>query len=454
MQFKSINPYSGATVGEYPGHSGAEVNRRIQATHQIFSSWKNTSFSQRAELMRKAALELLSNKKKYSESITLEMGKVIRESVAEVEKCARVCEFYADNAERFLADEPLPVNDGKAWVHYQPLGVILAVMPWNFPFWQVFRFAAPALMAGNTCLLKHASNVPRSALNIEEVFRNAGFPEYTFTTLLIGPGEVATVIEDDRVAAVTLTGSEKAGSQVASVAGKSIKKAVLELGGSDPFIVLADADIALAASTAVKARMLNCGQSCIAAKRFIIEKPVAQEFTEQFIIGLQKLKSGDPMLSDSDYSTLARQDLAEEVFQQVKKSKELGAKVLYGELPDKIIGTSFPPMILTGLEPGMPAHDEEVFGPVACFYFVENAEEAIRVANDCRYGLGASVWTNNHEKSSHITNALECGAVYVNQMMFSDPAVPFGGVKKSGFGRELSAVGIREFANQKTVWVK
>jgi succinate-semialdehyde dehydrogenase / glutarate-semialdehyde dehydrogenase len=348
----------------------------------------------------------------------------------------------------------LPVHDGKAWLRYQPLGVVLAVMPWNFPFWQVFRFAAPALMAGNTCLLKHASNVPRCALDIENVFRNAGFPEFCFTTLLIGSGEVASVIEDDRVAAVTLTGSEKAGSNVAAVAGKNIKKSVLELGGSDPFIVLADADIEVAASTAVKARMLNCGQSCIAAKRFIIEKPVAKEFTERFIAGIQKLKHGDPMLFDCDYSTLARQDLAEEVFQQVKKSVDLGARVLYGELPEKISGSSFPPMIITGLKPGMPAHDEEVFGPVACFYFVENVEEAIEVANESRYGLGSSVWTNNHEKAMLISNALECGAVYVNQMMFSDPAVPFGGIKKSGFGRELSAMGIREFTNQKTVWVK
>ncbi len=454
MQFISINPYSGIITGEYPGHSTTEIDRRIQSTYQAHSTWRSTELSHRAELMHKAAAELMSNKKKYSESITAEMGKVIRESVSEIEKCARVCEYYADNAARFLADEPLPVHDGKAWLRYQPLGVVLAVMPWNFPFWQVFRFVAPALMAGNTCLLKHASNVPLCALHIEEVFRNAGFPEYCFTTMLIGSGEVAGVIEDDRVAAVTLTGSEKAGSNVAAVAGKCLKKSVLELGGSDPFILLADADIDVAASTAVKARMLNCGQSCIAAKRFIIEKPVAKEFTELFIEGLQNLKHGDPRLFDSDYSTLARKDLAEEVFQQVKKSVDLGARVLYGELPEKIFGSYFPPMILTGLKPGMPAHDEEVFGPVACFYYVENVEEAIEVANASRYGLGASVWTNNLEKSMLLLNALECGAVYLNQMMFSDPAVPFGGVKKSGFGRELSAVGIREFTNQKTVWVK
>jgi succinate-semialdehyde dehydrogenase/glutarate-semialdehyde dehydrogenase len=265
---------------------------------------------------------------------------------------------------------------------------------------------------------------------------------------------VAAVIDDDRVAAVTLTGSEKAGSSVASAAGKNIKKAVLELGGSDPFIVLADADITTAASVAVKARMLNCGQSCIAAKRFIIEKQVAKEFTKQFIETLQKMKHGDPMHFDSDYSTLARQDLAEEVFKQVTKSVDLGARVLHGELPDHISGTSFFPMILTDLKPGMPAHDEEVFGPVACFYFVENADEAIAVANNCHFGLGASIWTKSQENTRLLTNRLECGAVYVNQMMFSDPAVPFGGIKKSGFGRELSAVGIREFTNQKTVWVK
>ncbi len=454
MQFTSASPYDGTVTGQYIGHSADEVARRIQATQSTFGYWKQTDLGTRAILMRKAATELISNKKKYSESITMEMGKVIRESVAEIEKCARVCEYYADNAARFLADEQLPVHQGTAWLKYQPLGVVLAVMPWNFPFWQVFRFAAPALMAGNTCLLKHASNVPRCALYIAEVFRNAGFPEYAFTTLLIGSDEVAGVIADARVAAVTLTGSEPAGSNIASIAGKYIKKSVLELGGSDPFIVLADADITTTAAVAVKARMLNCGQSCIAAKRFIIQKPVAKEFTELFTAGLQNLKHGDPMLADSDYSTLARRDLAEEVFQQVKKSVDLGARVLYGELLEKISGSSFPPMILTDLKPGMPAHDEEVFGPVACFYFVENVEEAIAVANDSRYGLGASVWTNNHEKAILISNALECGAVYVNQMMFSDPAVPFGGIKKSGFGRELSAVGIHEFTNQKTVWVK
>ena len=454
MQFRSINPYNGEELGQYSGHSEAEVNRRIQSTYLSFSSWRSQDLGYRSKLMRQAVAELLSNKKKYSETITMEMGKVIRESVAEVEKCARVCEYYADNGARFLADEPLSVGSGKAWLQYQPLGVVLAVMPWNFPFWQVFRFAAPALMAGNTCLLKHASNVPLCALNIEEVFKNAGFPENAFTTLLIGSDEVARVIEDGKVAAVTLTGSEIAGSSVASIAGKNIKKSVLELGGSDPFIVLADADIVVAASTAVKARMLNCGQSCIAAKRFIIEKAVAEEFTEHFISTLQKMKYGDPLLFDSDYSTLARHDLAEEVFEQVKNSIRLGARVLYGELPEKSTGTYFPPMILTDLHPGMPVHDEEVFGPVASFYIVENLEQAITVANDCRYGLGASVWTSNHEKAEILTGSLECGAVYVNQMMFSDPAVPFGGVKKSGFGRELSAVGIREFTNQKTVWVK
>jgi succinate-semialdehyde dehydrogenase/glutarate-semialdehyde dehydrogenase len=357
-------------------------------------------------------------------------------------------------AQQFLADEPLDVQEGKAWIKYQPLGVVLAVMPWNFPFWQVFRFAAPALMAGNTCLLKHASNVPRCALDIEEVFRNAGFPEYTFTTLLIGSNEVAGVIEDERVAAVTLTGSESAGSSVAASAGKNIKKSVLELGGSDPFIVLADADITTAASVAVKARMINCGQSCIAAKRFIVERQVAEEFVKLFIDGLQKLRRGNPMDSQTDYSTLARADLAGEVYQQVKKSIALGARALYGELPGKIEGCWFPPMILTDLKPGMPAHDEEVFGPVACFYIVENAKEAIAVANYSRYGLGASVWTKSHEKAMLLSGALECGAVYMNQMMFSDPAVPFGGIKKSGYGRELSAVGIREFTNQKSVWVK
>jgi succinate-semialdehyde dehydrogenase / glutarate-semialdehyde dehydrogenase len=343
MQFQSINPYDGQLLNTYEGLDQHQIGEKIKCTHQAFHTWKNVSYEERASLMHAAAAELSKNKKYYAESITLEMGKVIVESLAEVEKCAKVCTYYANHARDFLKDEPLHTPHGEAYVHYNPLGTILAVMPWNFPFWQVFRFAAPALMAGNTCLLKHASNVPKCALDIQQVFINAGFPEDVFSTILISSGQVKEVIEHPKVAAVTLTGSESAGKNVAGTAGNNIKKSVLELGGSDPFIVLKDADFPHAAGFAVKARMLNAGQSCIAAKRFIVEKEIAGEFTRLFIEGLEKLQSGDPLNERTTLAPLARKDLAEEIFEQVKKSIELGAEVIYGRLPDKIDGAFFPP---------------------------------------------------------------------------------------------------------------
>jgi succinate-semialdehyde dehydrogenase/glutarate-semialdehyde dehydrogenase len=403
--------------------------------------------------MHAAAGELLKNKNAYAESITLEMGKTITESVAEVEKCAKVCSYYADHAREFLSDEPLDTPHGEAYIHYNPIGIVLAVMPWNFPFWQVFRFAAPALMAGNTGLLKHASNVPKCALDIQQVFANAGFPKDVFNTLLIGSKEVKNVIEHPQVAAVTLTGSELAGKSVASTAGNQIKKSVLELGGSDPFIVLQDADVQKAAEIAVKARMLNAGQSCIAAKRFVLEKEIADQFTSLFIDGLDKLKTGDPMDSSTNFATLARQDLGEELQEQVRKSVDMGAEVIYGKLPDKIDSAFFPAMILGNLKPGMPAYDEELFGPVASFFTVGNEDEAVEIANDSIFGLGGSLWSKDVERAKKLASKIESGAVYINQMMFSDPSVPFGGIKTSGYGRELSHLGIREFTNQKTVWV-
>lgn len=354
----------------------------------------------------------------------------------------------------FLQNSALETAHGQAFLHYDPLGVVLAVMPWNFPHWQVFRFAAPALMAGNTCLLKHASNVPQCALDIEKAFANAGFPDHVFTTLLIGSDEVAQVVAHELVAAVSLTGSEQAGKQVASAAGKHLKKSVLELGGSDAFIVLKDADVDEAAKIAVKARMLNTGQSCIAAKRFIVEKAVSKQFTEKFIHQLHALKFGNPLEESTDYGALARKDLAEEIHDQVKKSMSLGAHLLYGELPEKIDSAIFPPLVLGNVQPGMPAYEEEIFGPVAAIFEVGNADEAVALANDSRFGLGASLWTSDVEKGKAMAERIESGAVYINQMMFSDPAVPFGGIKKSGYGRELSYLGIREFTNQKTIWVK
>ena len=454
MEFRSVNPYDGQILAVYPEISKQELNKRIERTHQTFQQWKNTPFETRTNLLLSVASELRLNKKSYAETISLEMGKRITESISEIEKCAVVCEYYAKHAPEFLNDSGLTTPHGNAYIHYNPLGVILAVMPWNFPYWQVFRFAAPAIMAGNTCLLKHASNVPKCALDIERVFMNAGLPEHVFTTLLISSSNVRQVIEHEHVAAVTLTGSEFAGQSVAAIAGKNLKKSVLELGGSDPFIVLHDADIPIAAKTAVKARMLNTGQSCIAAKRFIIENEIADSFTKQFIDELEKLHFGNPMDAQTDYGTLARQDLAEEIYDQVKKSIELGANIIYGNLPDKIDSAYFPPMILRNLKPGMPAFDDEIFGPVASFYVVKDEEEAITVANQCKYGLGGSLWTRDENKAKSMAERIESGAVYINQMMFSDPNVPFGGIKKSGYGRELSHLGIREFTNQKTIWIK
>lgn len=453
MQFQSVNPYDGRLLNTYEGLNQQQVKDKIILTHQAFRLWKTTSFDKRATLMHAAAAELLKNKNRYAESITLEMGKLIAESLAEVEKCAKVCTYYANHAPEFLRDEPLLTPHGNAYVHYNPLGPILAVMPWNFPFWQVFRFAAPALMAGNTCLLKHASNVPKCALDIQQVFINAGFPEDVFNTLLIGSGQVKEVIEHPLVAAVTLTGSEGAGKKVAGIAGNQIKKSVLELGGSDPFIVLKDADVPNAAGIAVKARMLNAGQSCIAAKRFIVEKDISEDFTRLFIEGLEELQTGDPMNEHTSLAPLARKDLVEEILEQVKKSIELGAEVIYGKLPEKIDNAFFPPMILGNLKPGMPAYDEEIFGPVASLFVVENAEEALKIANDSAFGLGGSLWSKDIKKARELAGKIESGAVYINQMMFSDPSVPFGGIKNSGYGRELSYLGIREFTNQKTVWI-
>lgn len=454
MQFRSINPFDNQVLKVYEGSTTEQVNDKIESAHQAHLQWKNTSFEERSVLMQSAAAELLKNKKIYSESITMEMGKPIKEAIAEIEKCAMVCSYYADKAIDFLKDTPLDTPHGNGYIHYNPLGVVLAVMPWNFPFWQVFRFAAPALMAGNTCVLKHASNVPKCALDIEKVFMNAGFPNYIFNTLLIGSTDVRHVIEHELVTAVSLTGSENAGKSVASIAGGVLKKCVLELGGSDPFIVLKDADIKTAAQIAVKARMLNAGQSCIAAKRFILEKEIAEEFTEQFIEQLDKLIHGNPMHFETDFGTLARPDLAEEILDQVNRSIDLGAKIVYGKLPKKIDSAYFPPMILGNLHPGMPAYEEEIFGPVASFFVVENSQEAVKIANESRFGLGGSLWTEDEDKAKSIANKIESGAVYINQMMFSDPSAPFGGIKKSGYGRELSYLGIREFTNQKTIWIK
>ncbi|MFC7668643.1 NAD-dependent succinate-semialdehyde dehydrogenase [Hymenobacter humi] len=385
--------------------------------------------------------------------MALEMGKPVTDGRAEVLKCAACCEYYAENAEKFLADEIVKTDASRSFISYQPLGVVLAVMPWNFPLWQVVRFAAPALMAGNVGLLKHASNVPQCALALEQIFHDAGLPPACFRTLLIGSDLVEKLLTDDRVRAATLTGSEAAGASVAAIAGAQIKKTVLELGGSDAFIVLADADVALAAKTAAQSRMINSGQSCIAAKRFIVEKPVLREFIDQMKTHLLAMRPGDPLDDSTQYGPLARPDLADELTKQVEDSVEQGAKVeLFGGQA-KPHTALFRPMILSNIKPGQRAYAEELFGPVALILEAKNAEDAVRLANDSRFGLGAAIWTADVEHGEELARHIESGAVFVNGLVKSMPELPFGGVKKSGYGRELSYLGIREFVNQKSVWI-
>lgn len=451
---KSINPYSGELLEEFNSLSEEDIEKKLSAGSVAFSSWKEIDFAKRAELMNNAAKVLKENREKYARIISLEMGKILRESLAEVDKCALVCRYYAEKSEEFLKEEPVDLPNGKkAKVIHQPLGVILAVMPWNFPFWQVFRFAAPTLMAGNVGVLKHASNVPQCSLAIEEVFTEAGFPEGTFQSLLIDSDTTTKLIEDDRIKAVTLTGSEKAGSSVASAAGKHIKKSLLELGGSDPFIVLKDADIKKAAETAVKARMINFGQSCIAAKRFIVVEEIYEKFLTVFAEKFKNLKQGDPMEEGSDFACMARPDLAEDLYNQVSKSLKSGATLICGgEKPEKD-SALFSPTILADIPTTAPAYYEELFGPVATIFKVKNEEDAIALANDSEFGLGASIWCEDIEKASELAAKIESGAVFINAMVASDPHLPFGGVKKSGYGRELSRYGILEFVNSKTVYL-
>ncbi|WP_175574376.1 NAD-dependent succinate-semialdehyde dehydrogenase [Algoriphagus marinus] len=453
-QISSINPFTGEILKKFTSPSEQEIETALANGDAAFDTWKKTSFEFRSGLMKKAGQRLRDQKEKYARLISLEMGKVIKESRSEIEKCAWVCDYYADQAESFLADLRIDLPDGaKAKVKHQPLGMVLAVMPWNFPFWQVFRFAAPTLMAGNVGILKHASNVPQCALAIEEVFTSAGFPKGVFQSLLIDSKATTKLISDSRIKAVTLTGSEKAGASVASEAGKNIKKSLLELGGSDPFIVLNDADVNLAATTAVKSRMINFGQSCIAAKRFIIEAGVYDQFLESFTKELAKLKKGDPMDEEADFACMARGDLAMELYEQVKKSVDLGAKLLLGGKKPAKDSPFFEPTILTEIPKNAPAYSEEMFGPVALIFKVENEQEAVLLANDSEFGLGGSLWTRNLEKGEKLAEQIETGAVFINSMTASNPHLPFGGVKKSGYGRELSRNGILEFVNSKTVFL-
>ncbi len=453
MPFTSQNPATEQLLATFPDLTPEEREIKLARAAKTFISWRQKSFTERGALMRKLATILREQKRALGMLMAQEMGKPITSGMGEADKCAWVCEWYAEHAERLLADELIATDAKKSFIHHNPLGIILAVMPWNFPFWQVMRFAAPALMAGNVGILKHASNVPQCALALERLFHEADFPEGAFQTLLIRSSEVASLIRDPRIQAVTLTGSEHAGSEVAATAGREIKKTVLELGGSDPFIVLADADLSQAAQVAAQARLQNAGQSCIAAKRFIVVRSVAEKFLALFAEQIQCAVVGDPLDGATTLGPMATKNILEELEKQVQRSVELGARVVIGGKRREGRGYFYEPTILAEIKPGMPAYDEELFGPVASFIVVADTAEAIRVANDTPFGLGASVWTNDVQEGERCADAIEAGCVCVNQMVKSDPRLPFGGIKKSGYGRELSRDGIREFVNIKTVVV-
>ncbi|WP_455222540.1 NAD-dependent succinate-semialdehyde dehydrogenase [Kaarinaea lacus] len=454
MAYQSINPANGETLATFDTWDGATLQQTVESVGAVNATWSATPLSERCELMRRAAQQLRRDKSALAAIITREMGKLISEAEAEVEKCAQGCDYYAEQGIRFLQDEVVETDAGKSFVCYQPLGTILAVMPWNFPLWQVFRFAAPALVAGNTGVLKHASNVPQCALAIEEVFKKAGFPANVFRTLMISAAQVQSVIENPVIKAVTLTGSEPAGRQVASHAGAHIKKSVLELGGSDAFVVLEDADLDHTVKNAVLSRFMNTGQSCIAAKRFIVVKSIAEEFLMQFKTAVEELQTGDPMDSATTLAPLARVDLRDQLHQQVTDSIAAGARVVTGCEPVTGAGAFYQASILADIKPGMPAYEEEFFGPVALVISAEDEADALRVANDTRFGLGGSVWTRNQQRGEAFARKVQAGSVFVNGFVKSDPRLPFGGIKASGYGRELSHHGMHEFVNVKTVWIR
>jgi succinate-semialdehyde dehydrogenase/glutarate-semialdehyde dehydrogenase len=450
---QSINPATEEILKSFEPNSQKQIDTALQDAAEMFRHWRKTAFAERASLMQRAATYLRQHGSSLAGLITAEMGKPIAEAEAEVAKCAWNCDFYAENAQRFLQDEARESTATESYIQYTPLGVILAVMPWNFPFWQVFRFAAPTLMAGNTAILKHASNVPQCAIAIEEVFHAAGFPKGVFQTLLVPGAAVSSLIEAPQIAAVTLTGSEAAGGSVAACAGRAFKKTVLELGGSDPFIVLEDADLEAAARMGVRARYQNAGQSCIAAKRFIIVDSVWKEYQERFLSEVRSLKVGDPMDRDTRIGPLARHDLMDDLDRQVRESVAQGARVLVGGRRNGGRGYFYQPTVLSEVPPDAAAAREEVFGPVAALMRVSDAEEAIRVANSSPYGLGSNIWTSDLARARRMAREIEAGQVFINGMVLSDPRLPFGGVKRSGYGRELSEFGIREFVNIQTVWV-
>jgi succinate-semialdehyde dehydrogenase / glutarate-semialdehyde dehydrogenase len=450
----SVNPNTGETLRSFTPLTHAELAAKLDLSAEAFGEYRKTGFSCRAVRMIRAAEILEEEKEVFARLMTLEMGKPIQAAIDEVVKSAGTCRYYAEHAERFLADETIETTASRSFVRYQPLGPVLAIMPWNYPFWQVIRFAAPTLMAGNVGLLKHASNVPQSALAVEGVFLRAGFEKGIFQSLLIGAGMVDAVLDDPRIVAVTLTGSEGAGIEVGISAAKRIKKIVLELGGSDPFIVMPSANFEEAVGTAVKARIANNGQSCIAAKRFLVHESIADRFEVEFVMRMEALKVGDPLDPATELGPLSSRTAVEDLQRDVQKSIDAGARLLTGGKPLAGAGSFYPPTVLADIPEGSPAYCEEFFGPVASLFRVRDAEEAIRIANDTRFGLGASVWTRDPAEQNRFIDGLEAGIVFINKMVASDPRVPFGGVKKSGFGRELGAFGIREFTNIKTVWVE
>ncbi len=450
---QSINPATEAVLATFEAATPAAIEQTMRDVRRASEAWRRTTFTERAQVMHRAAAYLRQQQPRLAGLITAEMGKPITEAEGEIEKCAWNCEFYAEHAERFLADEPHPSSASESYVQFTPLGTVLAIMPWNFPFWQLFRFAAPALMAGNTAILKHASNVPQCALACEDVFRASGFPEGVFRTLLISAPAATRLIDDPRIVAVTLTGSEAAGRAVAEAAGRAIKKTVLELGGSDPFIVLEDADLNAAVETGVRARYQNAGQSCIAAKRFIVVESILADFQERFVEAVRRLRVGDPTDRTTQVGPLARDDLRDTLEQQVRESVGQGAKLLVGGRQRAGPGYFFEPTVLADVTPAMPASCEEVFGPVAALMRVRDADAAIRTANDSPYGLGANLWSRDLPRARRLARDIEAGQVFINGMVASDPRLPFGGVKRSGYGRELSEYGIREFVNVQTVWI-
>ena len=454
MTFKSINPVNGETIAEFPAHTPAEVERRLARAAAAAPRWRSTPIARRAAVIRRVGELMETEKERLGRMMTLEMGKPLSAAIAEASKCATACAYYAEHGPAIVADQPMDDPDHESWLAYDPLGVVLAVMPWNFPFWQAIRFIAPAVVAGNVGLLKHASNVPQCALELESLLQRAGAPEGVFQTLLIGSDAVEGVLSDPRVAAATLTGSEGAGRSVAAIAGAHLKPTVLELGGSDPFIVMPSADLDRAIETAVKARTINNGQSCIAAKRFIVHREIAEEFLARFTEGMQALRVGDPMDESTQLGPLATPRLAEELEQQVAESVAAGALLVCGGTRPSPDGAWFPATVLTDIPVDSPAYRDEMFGPVGCVFVAQDLADAIRIANDTRFGLGASAWTADPAEQRQLARGIDSGSVFINDMVASDPRFPFGGVKSSGYGRELSDLGMREFVNIKTVRVR